>query len=221
MNTTTLLSCFCWCVAISDLINAQQSPSTDQSGGSISPDKLWKYSPGNDDKPPQIVNVATKQNALNLDENCDIGCTSASLLWAPNSKRFAFVRGDGKERLTAVYQLREDKWVQLKAFGEDDEMAHRAYNIVKAQGDRKGLPKKTFLHQQWWTVEADRWIDSNTLTIHTSLAMRVHRNDGEDMGLGYGSDHLFTLKFDDAGNWKIVKSHEMSGKESEKFHQQD
>ena len=32
----------------------------------------------------------------------------------------------------------------------------------------------------------------------------------------FGADFLFTIKFDDAGNWKIVKRHSMSQKEVEK-----
>jgi hypothetical protein len=47
------------------------------------------------------------------------------------------------------------------------------------------------------------------------MAERVKRN-GEDVGLGFGTDLLVTLKFDDAGNWKIVKTHSMSKKEVEK-----
>jgi len=33
---------------------------------------------------------------------------------------------------------------------------------------------------------------------------------------GFGADFLLTIKFDDAGNWKIVKTHPMSEKEVEK-----
>lgn len=187
-----------------------RSPSP--SSGPLSPDKKWEYIGGDT---PELVKAGTSETVLGFSGQCDIGCANTSVSWAPDSKRFAFTRGDGKERLTAVYQLQENKWAQVKAFGEDDQIANQAYDIVKAQADRKGLPGKTFLHQQWWRVEANGWIDRNTLVIHTSLAMRVHRNDGEDIGLGYGSEQLVTLKFDDAGNWKIVKSHKMTGKAAE------
>jgi hypothetical protein len=33
---------------------------------------------------------------------------------------------------------------------------------------------------------------------------------------GYGTDLLFTLRFDDACKWKIVKTHRMSEKEVER-----
>jgi len=36
------------------------------------------------------------------------------------------------------------------------------------------------------------------------------------MSDGFGADFLFTIKFDAAGNWKIVKTHSMSQKEVDK-----
>jgi len=47
--------------------------------------------------------------------------------------------------------------------------------------------------------------------VHASLAERL-----ESKELGFGGDFLFTLKFDDAGNWKIITTHQMSEKEVEK-----
>ena len=79
---------------------------------------------------------------------------------------------------------------------------------------KKGLPKNTFLHMQWWTVEPKQWLDASSLVVYASMAERVKRN-GEDVGIGFGTDLLVTLKFDDAGNWKIVNTHRMSEKEAE------
>jgi hypothetical protein len=69
---------------------------------------------------------------------------------------------------------------------------------------------------QWWTVKPERWLDSSTLVVYASMAEVVHRYDGEYVGPGFGTDLLLTLKFDTAGNWKIVKTHRMSEKEAEK-----
>ena len=74
---------------------------------------------------------------------------------------------------------------------------------------------------QWSTDRAVSWINPSTLTVYSSLAMRVHRQDGEDVGVGYGADVLFTIRFDEAGKWKIVKTHQMSEKEAEKYEQQN
>jgi hypothetical protein len=44
----------------------------------------------------------------------------------------------------------------------------------------------------------------------------VHKYDDEYEGLGFGADLLLALKFDEAGNWKIVKTHRISKKELQK-----
>lgn len=35
--------------------------------------------------------------------------------------------------------------------------------------------------------------------------------------VGFAASDLFTIKFDEAGNWKIVKTQRLSEKESKKF----
>jgi len=48
----------------------------------------------------------------------------------------------------------------------------------------------------WDTVQPKRWTDASTLIVHASLAeMDPETEDG------FGSDFLFTLKFDHAGKW--------------------
>ena len=51
--------------------------------------------------------------------------------------------------------------------------------------------------------------------------MRVHRQDGEDVGEGFGADVLFTIRLDEASKWKIAKTHQMSEKEAEKYEQEN
>ena len=221
MKTSVVLSCSCLCLAFGQPVKAQQSASTSEDIGLVSPDKQWEYKAPSGDEDARIVKAGSNDIAVSLVDDCDIGCEHASVLWAPDSKRFAFNRGDGKERLTSVYELREGKWQKLQSLGEDDTISRRTYDIVEAQAKRKGLPKKTFLHMQWSTARAIKWIDASTLTIYSELAMRVHRRDGEDVGEGYGADVLFTIKFDGAGKWKIVKTHQMSEKEAEKYEQEN
>jgi len=52
--------------------------------------------------------------------------------------------------------------------------------------------------------------------VHASMGEVVHKYDGEYEGLGFGADLLLTLKFDEAGNLKIVKTHRISKKELQK-----
>jgi hypothetical protein len=46
-----------------------------------------------------------------------------------------------------------------------------------------------------------------------------YQQDAEDVGGGFGADVLFTIKFEEAGKWKIVKTQQMSEKEAEKYEQ--
>jgi len=192
-----------------------QSPSPSPS--SVSPDKKWQYVGGD---APKIVEADSNQVALQFSEGCSLGGfgENSTVLWAPDSKRLAFYScGEGKEHLTLLYQLRDARWVALETPGDGDELFERAGSIIEAQAKRKGLPRKTFLHMQWWTVQPTRWLDSRTLVVYVSMGEVVHRNDGEYVGPGFGANLLLTLKFDDADDWKIVKTHQMSQKEIKEF----
>ena len=78
---------------------------------------------------------------------------------------------------------------------------------------REGMSKKAGgLRLLCYMVAPDRWTDASTLIIHASLAEMSRETEA-----GFGGDFLFTLKFDDAGKWKIVKTHKMSEKEAKNY----
>ena len=191
----------------------KSQPEPSPSPSSVSPDKKWQYAGGD---APKIVQAGSNQVALEFSEECSLGgfAENSAVLWAPDSRRLAFYScGQGKEHLTLLYQLRDGRWVALKTPGDGDELFERVGNIIEAQAKRKGLPKKTFLHMQWWTVEPERWLDSRTLAMRVSMTEVVHRDNGEYVGPSFGTDLLLTLEFDDVGDWKIIKTHRMSEKE--------
>jgi hypothetical protein len=186
---------------------------------SVSPDKKWEYQP--DESAPKIVKAGTNEVALDLsDQPAGNGFSFATVVWAPDSKRFAFNYGQGRTHATSLYQLRNEKWVALHSPSEDNEIEKRANDIVanelKAQGlsERKLSKQGKYLRLIWWTVSVDRWVDSNTANAYASLRQVAARRDAPgEMDDGYGTDLLFTLRFDSAGKWKIVKTHQMSEKE--------
>jgi len=171
---------------------------------SISPNKGWEYRSYSTEQDAKIVNHSTNQVVLDLSDQGPGG-----VLWAPDSKRFAFNYGRGRTHEASLYQLRDDQWVALESLDEVYDIAQKA---ITAEVKKRGLSKDTDLRLIWWTVEMDRWIDSNTAVLHASLEQVVRENPDRR----FGGDFLFTLKFDNAGNWKIVKTHEMSEKEVEK-----
>ena len=209
------VSILLWLSSLGSVFSETPAPSASPSPSSLSPDNKWEYSDGDTAK---LVKAGTNEVALEFSGQCNLGALGehSALFWVPDSKRLAFYScGAGKEHLTLLYQLRDDRWVALTTLGDGDELFEQAGNMIEAQAKRKGLRKKTYLHMQWWTVKPERWLDSSTLTVYTSMAEVVHRDDGEYVGPGFGTDILVTLKFDDAGNWKIVKTHQMSAKEAE------
>jgi hypothetical protein len=138
--------------------------------------------------------------------NLDEGYTKKAVVWAPDSKRFAlnytisWWRG---YETVALYQLRDDKWMPLRS-PVDEASKHSQL----AQLARKYSPKNTDRKEDSALLsnhlEARSWTDANTVILYAYS----ERDDGDAAA-------LFTLKFDKAGNWKIVKMHRMSKKEVE------
>ena len=186
---------------------AQTSPAPAQastsSASSASPDKKWEYVGGADD--PKLLKADTKEVVLDL---ADQG--PGTVLWAPDSKRFALSHGRGKQE-GFFYQLRDDHWVELDS--PYDEAFKRADAVLAAQAKREGVPKKASRRTPWWSIEADKWVNASTLVMRASLSNQYQW--GEDHAKDLGSDFLFTLKFDDAGKWKIVKMRQISEKQAE------
>ena len=178
---------------------------------SISPDEKWEYQPATEKLGPRIVKAATNDVVGEL--ACDMSnCGNPTLLWAPDSKRFAFYWGQGRTHQTALYQLEGEKWSALNSPGDEDEIEKTVHADEAAQIKRKHLGKEPSLRLLWDKVEPNRWTDPNTLIVHASLAELVRDKDD-----GVGNDFLFTLKFEADGKWKIIKTHKMSQKEAKKY----
>jgi hypothetical protein len=204
--------------------NKQASSVSQSEANPISPDKKWQYKPATDNHGPQIVKAGTTDSTGDLSDDCDIGSCgdNATVLWAPDSHRFVFHWGQGRTHHSSFYQLRDDHWESLKPPPED-ELSQRLHNDIAAQLKRKGRSeeklekKELYLRFLWQDVKVDQWIDSNTALVYAGEhSVIARKNEPSEMFDGFGADFLFTLKFDGAGNWKIVKTRRLSDKEVEK-----
>ena len=174
---------------------------------SVSPDKKWEYRSLPVEGEAKIVKAGTSEVAVDFSDKCG-ACQIGTILWAPDSKRVALNYGNGRgEHLPLLYQLRGEAWVALKSPGDRDEISNLVKAAIAAQVKREHLPKKTELRLNSWTVKVHQWVDSSTAILYASM-MEEHEADVE-------ADFLFTLRFDAEGNWKIVKTHQMSEKEVE------
>jgi len=179
---------------------------------STSPDKKWEFVGG---EQPRILEAGTSQTVLDLfEELSDPG--NPKIVWAPDSKRLAFNYSRPCKHCTydtiAFYQLRDDKWVALRSLV--DEKSERAQ---LAQLAKEHLPKSAHERRIWRSqptrdlLKVREWIDANTAILYAYSQWFM----GDDQG-HLEANFLFTLKFDADGNWKIVKTHQMSDKEIEK-----
>jgi hypothetical protein len=168
---------------------------------SLSPDKKWEYKAPTEEG-PKLVKADTDEIAADLSDVCEISSCGdyANVIWAPDSKRFAFNWGQGRTRQTSLYQVRDDQWKALKLPNDD---VHEILNKTI----KRGLPKKTHLRLIWETVKVHQWVDSNTAILYGGL----------EVDEAFGAHFLLTLKFDEAGNWKIIKTQRLSLKEAEKL----
>jgi hypothetical protein len=129
------------------------------------------------------------------------------VVWSPDSKRFALNYMIDNRKIdyatVAFYQLRGDKWVALHSPVEEQSKHSQLAQLAKKYSPRNAYQREDS-SPVFDRLEARSWTDANTVILYAYS----ERDGGEAAA-------LFTLKFDKAGNWKIVKMHRMSKKEIE------
>jgi uncharacterized protein YecT (DUF1311 family)/sugar lactone lactonase YvrE len=183
--------------------------------GTTSPDKQWEYQ-WPDGENPIILKAGTTQVVLDLSEDLEVAppfASEAMVVWAPDSKRFAFnYRPGSRYNTTALYQLRGGKWVALRS-PETDETSKPLERVMAAQLRKLGLPPKTYRRSLSDITRVREWVGPDTAILYCSSSAGVESKNEERSYLE--ATFLFTLKFDEGGNWKIIKTHRMSDKEIE------
>jgi hypothetical protein len=199
-----IVACAITCV----FSNAQESPSPAEEQPPISPDKKWGYIGGDT---PKLVNLATGETVIDFFEQRNPGTAPAGedpeLLWAPDSKRFAFNYSPmHAHHMTfqsiAFYQLRGDKWVAVDS-PADETKGPQLVHFGKGHLPKHFDPRHCA--PEWDIMKFRNWSDANTAIVYAPCYGRT----SSKLEAGF----LFTLRFDDAGNWKIVKTHQMSDEE--------
>ena len=154
----------------------------------------------------QNSKAGTTQVALDLSEG------RGGVDWAPDSKRFGFnyhFRGSHGYifRSAAFYELRGDKWEELHSPADDRSEDSQLVQSLKGHLPRKFNPRDCASDRD--VLDLREWTDSSTAILYAPC----YKRNSEKVKAAF----LFTLKFDAAGNWKIVKTHQMSEKEIEKI----
>ena len=176
---------------------------------SYSPDKKWEF------RSDTIVRAGATEPALQLSDKC--GGANGECeppLWSPDSKRFALNTPDqGRYQPTSFYQLNGDEWKELPP--PPDAISDALDKVIFARMKKMGLPpKKTPIRLMSNPTRTIQWRDPNTALVYASDVEAVR--DDPDRGF-FEASFLFTLKFDQSGQCKIVKSQRLSDKEREKY----
>ena len=174
-----------------------------------SPDKKWEF------RSDTIVRAGATEPALQLSDKC--GGANGECeppLWSPDSKRFALNAPDqGRYQPTSFYQLNGDQWKELPPL--PDAISDVLDKVIFARMKKMGLlPKKTPIRLISNPIRTIQWTDPNTALVYASDVEAV--KDDPDRGF-FEASFLFTLKFDQSGQCKIVKSQRLSDKEREKY----
>jgi hypothetical protein len=189
--------------------NAQESPSPAEEQPPISPDKKWGYIGGDT---PKLVNLATGETVIDFFEQRNPGTAPAGedpeLLWAPDSKRFAFNYSPAHPHHityeTVIFlELHGDKWIALHSPADEASPQLAQFgkgHLPKAFNPRRCAPDVDVL-------KVCSWPDANTAILYAPCYGRT----SNELEAGF----LFTLKFDAEGKWKIADTHRMSKKEVE------
>src|SRR5438105_13021267 len=178
---------------------------------SVSPDKQWEFKCtvfADYECVLEIVKAGTNEVVLDLtDLTTGSESGQAQVVWAPDSKRFAFIHSPVHAHHTvyetvAFYQLQNGKWEGL-----DSPSDFTGERVQLAQLGQGKLPKNvnpSHCARDWDVVRAQSWTDANTVILYAPC----HERGLDNIKAAF----LFTLKFDGAGRWKVTKTQQMTKK---------
>jgi len=192
---------------------------------SVSPDGKWEFRAGAAGEQGDFViakagSVETslvlseEEYADGLAEALGRAPGYANIVWAPDSKRFAFNLQPGKAYQTAqFYQLDGDTWRKLDSLESNDATFAPLDRSMARQ--KKTLKKKLKPppEDQGWPImtswQVFKWIDPSTALLYAHAQKNFEiKNQTESVRASF----FFTLKFDAAGKWEIVRTREVPPK---------
>lgn len=215
----TLLQVF-WLVVLPTVLQAQQENSEKRQF--LSPDHKWEYRVTNESA--VLVKAGSDAPVLDLGEEIGhLARETGNLVWAPDSRRFAFnSRAGGKSYGCDLYELAGATWKKLPDLVEGtkavDPIIDRA---LRKQLKKLGAKQDASLNMVMSRYRVRRWLDNDTFEayIDEQRRVRVHENDEDWEYLGCAV--LFTGKCDNRGGWKVTVSRQLSDAEDEKISKED
>jgi hypothetical protein len=194
---------------------------------SVSPDGKWELHSGTAGEQDDfiIAKAGSDEKSLVLSEEEYVDGLAeamgrapryANIVWAPDSKRFAFNLQPGKGyQTTQLYQLDGDRWRKLDSL-ESNAATTASLDRSLVRQKKKLKEKLKLPAEDWgWPLQASwqvrKWIDSSTALLYAHRSAKFDfKNEREEVSVSF----FFTLKFDPAGNWAVVRTREVPAKGS-------
>ena len=184
----------------------------------LSPDKKWEYRILNGDM-TALVKAGGEKPTIELSEGEMLKVESGQLVWAPDSRRFAFnFRAGGKYYLFELYELAGKTWKKLPdvteiatTVSEKVERSDRQ-QLKKLKAPKNATPNSVM--DKWQVL---RWIDDDTFLAWVSSESRVLIDKKSDEPEYFGATFVFTGKCDNRAGWKVISCREPSKAEEEEI----
>ncbi len=196
--------------------NEEGPPAKQEKGwavNSVSPDGQWELRliPAADEKGAAFVIVkrGTQQTAVALSEEAAGTFADASrIVWAPDSKRFAFHYKPGfRVQYLQLFQLDGGEWRELDSPHEDDATDAPIRRSVAAQRKKLKQPPDESGRPISEGCEVRRWLDPSTALLFVEKQETFQIKDELEQ---VGDGCFVTLKFEPNGEWKIIRSRLLS-----------
>lgn len=197
-------------------LGAQESEA--ESKPQLSPDKKWEYRILNDDM-AALVKVGEEKPTIELSEGEMLKIESGKLVWAPDSRRFAFnFRAGGKYYSFELYELAGTTWKKLPEVEETattvSEMIERSdrQQLKKLKAPKDATPNS--VRDKWQVL---RWLDDDTFLASAASESKVLIDKKSDEPEYIGATFVFKGKCDNRGGWKVTSCREPSKAEEEEI----
>jgi hypothetical protein len=188
----------------------------------LSPDQHWEYRVVNDTA--VLVKAGDDKPAAELSESGEsLKTETGRLVWAPDSRRFAFnYRSGGKYYTFDLYELAGTTWKKLPDVTDTDAAVMRLIQRSKRQqlkrlGARKDANPDSVM--ETWRVR--RWLNDDTFEAYAGSASRVLINKSSEDPEYFGAAVLFTGKCDNRGGWKVATSRLLLEAEDDRISKED
>lgn len=136
----------------------------------------------------ELVSIADGKSVLDLyDEYANRGST---VLWSPDSRRFAYAASSRRITEVAVYERAGDDFHAVELPDLDAFQPHSRKN------EREG-------HFNESTDDPKRWLGPNELVVHRTVSYQVEREEGDPQELS--GEFEFTIRFDAKGKARVGK----------------